>query len=90
MPENKVNPAYCSPYPTFFAFLAFLYYLLIIYSSSKDKWANPEPKDPVILSTEFKLPAKVFFNNDPAPFNTPNPPSKGPFTNPSLGFLYKS
>lgn len=46
----------------------------------------PFERDPVILFTELNAPAIVFFINEDAPSNIPNPPSKGPFTKPSAGF----
>ncbi len=51
---------------------------------------NPPETAPVILLTEFNAPAIVFLIKDPAPFMIPNPPSKGPFTNPSFGLSNKS
>ncbi len=89
-PESKVTPAYWKPYPIFFAFLAFNYYLCLIYSSSKESPANPDPKDPVILFNVFNEPDKVFFIKEPAPYKIPKPPSNGPFTNPSCGLFIKS
>jgi len=52
------------------------------YSSSKDKEANPVDIESVTTYTELKVPLRVFLSNDPVPFAIPNPPSKGPWTNP--------
>lgn len=46
----------------------------------------PLDSDPVILLTELNAPAMVFLINEEAPYMIPNPPSRGPLTNPSAGF----
>jgi len=46
----------------------------------------PLESDPVILLTELNAPAMVFLINEEAPCMIPNPPSRGPLTNPSAGF----
>ena len=61
-----------------------------MYSSSRDSPANPDPNDPVILFKVFNDPDIVFFIKDPAPCKIPNPPSNGPFTNPSFGLFIRS
>jgi hypothetical protein len=50
----------------------------------------PLDRDPVILLNEFKAPAMVFFKSDEAPPIIPNPPSSGPLTKPSAGFIIRS
>lgn len=50
----------------------------------------PLDKEPVILLTEFKAPVIVFFIRELAPSIIPRPPSKGPLTKPSAGFVNKS
>ena len=61
-----------------------------MYLSSKHKVAIPVPTAPVILETELKAPYSVLVTKLEAPFMIPNPPSKGPLTNPSAGFSNKS
>ena len=36
------------------------------------------------------MPLTVFLNKDPTPCTIPNPPSNGPLTNPSAGFVIRS
>lgn len=50
----------------------------------------PLDKEPVILLTELKAPAIVFLIKEEAPFMMPKPPSNGPLTNPSAGFVMRS
>ena len=44
----------------------------------------------MILLIELNVADIVFLTKEAVPSNTPFPTSKGPFTNPCLGFSYKS
>lgn len=50
----------------------------------------PLDSEPVILFTELNAPAIVFLIKEEAPCIIPRPPSKGPFTKPSAGFVKRS
>lgn len=50
----------------------------------------PLEREPVILFTELKAPAIVFLMREEAPYMMPRPPSRGPLTKPSAGFVIRS
>ena len=50
----------------------------------------PVPRLPVIFPRVLKVPDTVFLNRLPTPYTMPRPPSKGPLTKPSAGFMTRS
>lgn len=54
------------------------------------KWAIPVEKEPVNLFTELNVPAMIFLIKLAVPRANPIPPSRGPWTKPSIGFSIKS
>lgn len=54
------------------------------------KCVIPVENDPANLLTELKVPAITFLIKLAVPSANPMPPSRGPWTNPSIGFSMKS